>query len=196
MRLIETKLEGVCILQMDVFKDERGYFYETFSSRKFNDAYSNLTNKHEEIVFVQDNESCSQRNTLRGIHWQTGEHAQAKLVRCTRGRLLDVAVDLRVDSPTFLKYVAVELSEENKMQLFIPRGFGHAFLALEDNTILNYKCDNYYNKQSEASIYPLDFSIGIDWGLTCSDLVTMSDKDRNGSSSALIDKEKLFKIDK
>lgn len=191
MKLIETKLEGVCILQMDVFKDDRGYFFETYSDKKFNDAYSKIRgDKYEKVTFVQDNESCSQRNTLRGIHWQTGEYAQAKLVRCTRGRLLDVAVDLRQDSPTYLQHVMVELSADNKMQLFIPRGFGHAFLALEDNTVLQYKCDNYYSKEHDANASAFDTKIGIEWPIVLAEAV-MSKKDYDALPVKFISSKKL-----
>ena len=191
MKLIETKLEGVCILQMDVFKDDRGYFFETYSDQKFNDAYRKIRgDKYENVTFVQDNESCSQRNTLRGIHWQMGEYAQAKLVRCTHGRLLDVAVDLRQDSPTYLQHIMVELSADNKMQLFIPRGFGHAFLALEDNTVLQYKCDNYYSKEHDANASAFDTKIGIEWPIVLAEAV-MSKKDYDALPVKFISSKKL-----
>ena len=157
MNLIKTKLEGVYILEPRVFGDERGWFMETYSKIKT-----------PEIVacdFVQDNHSYSkEKGILRGIHFQNGEHAQAKLVRCIRGAVLDVAVDLRKGSPTYMQWEAVELSAENKKQLFIPRGFGHGFLTLTEDVEFVYKTDNYYNYESDRSIIWNDPDIGVDWG--------------------------------
>ena len=157
MNLIKTKLEGVYIIEPKVFGDERGWFMETYSKIKT-----------PEIVacdFVQDNHSYSkEKGILRGIHFQNGEHAQAKLVRCIRGAVLDVAVDLRKGSPTYMQWEAVELSAENKKQLFIPRGFGHGFLTLTEDVEFVYKTDNYYNYESDRSIIWNDPDIGVDWG--------------------------------
>ena len=156
MNLIKTKLEGVYILEPRVFGDERGWFMET---------YSKIKTPEIACDFVQDNHSYSkEKGILRGIHFQNGEHAQAKLVRCIRGAVLDVAVDLRKGSPTYMQWEAVELSAENKKQLFIPRGFGHGFLTLTEDVEFVYKTDNYYNYESDRSIIWNDPDIGVDWG--------------------------------
>ena len=156
MNLIKTKLEGVYILEPRVFGDERGWFMET---------YSKIKTPERACDFVQDNHSYSkEKGILRGIHFQNGEHAQAKLVRCIRGAVLDVAVDLRKGSPTYMQWEAVELSAENKKQLFIPRGFGHGFLTLTEDVEFVYKTDNYYNYESDRSIIWNDPDIGVDWG--------------------------------
>ena len=157
MNLIKTKLEGVYILEPRVFGDERGWFMETYSKIK--------TPEIAACDFVQDNHSYSkEKGILRGIHFQNGEHAQSKLVRCIRGAVLDVAVDLRKGSPTYMQWEAVELSAENKKQLFIPRGFGHGFLTLTEDVEFVYKTDNYYNYESDRSIIWNDPDIGVDWG--------------------------------
>ena len=156
MNLIKTKLEGVYIIEPRVFGDERGWFMETYSKIKTPEIARD---------FVQDNHSYSkEKGILRGIHFQNGEHAQAKLVRCIRGAVLDVAVDLRKGSPTYMQWEAVELSAENKKQLFIPRGFGHGFLTLTEDVEFVYKTDNYYNYESDRSIIWNDPDIGVDWG--------------------------------
>ncbi len=156
MNLIKTKLEGVYIIEPRVFGDERGWFMETYSKIKTPEIARD---------FVQDNHSYSkEKGILRGIHFQNGEHAQAKLVRCIRGAVLDVAVDLRKGSPTYMQWEAVELSAENKKQLFIPRGFGHGFLTLTEDVEFVYKTDNYYNYESDSSIIWNDPDIGVDWG--------------------------------
>ena len=157
MNLIKTKLEGVYILEPRVFGDERGWFMETYSKIK--------TPEIAACDFVQDNHSYSkEKGILRGIHFQNGEHAQSKLVRCIRGAVLDVAVDLRKGSPTYMQWEAVELSAENKKQFFIPRGFGHGFLTLTEDVEFVYKTDNYYNYESDRSIIWNDPEIGVDWG--------------------------------
>lgn len=157
MNLIKTKLEGVYIIEPKVFGDERGWFMETYSKIK--------TPEIANCDFVQDNHSYSkEKGILRGIHFQNGEHAQAKLVRCIRGAVLDVAVDLRKGSPTYMQWEAVELSAENKKQFFIPRGFGHGFLTLTEDVEFVYKTDNYYNYESDRSIIWNDPDIGVDWG--------------------------------
>ena len=170
MKATETRLKGCFILEPRVFKDERGYFFETFNSQTFNEVTGTDT------TFVQDNESYSTKGVLRGLHYQTGEHAQAKLVRVVKGKVLDVAVDNRKDSKTYGQYVAVELTEDNKKQLFVPRGFAHGFVVLSETAIFSYKCDNFYNKASEGGIIYSDETLNIDWQLPKSELI-ISEKD-------------------
>lgn len=170
MKLTETKLKGCVILEPKVFSDERGYFLESFN----NDLFNKLTNTKTD--FVQDNESFSTKGVLRGLHYQSGEFAQAKLVRVISGKVLDVAVDIRKDSETYGKHIAVELTGDNKKQLFVPRGFAHGFVVLSETAIFSYKCDNFYNKASEGGIIYNDVSLGIDWKLAQKDLI-ISEKD-------------------
>lgn len=170
MTLKETKLKDCFIIEPQIFKDQRGYFLETFNQKKFQE----LTGKT--VDFVQDNESLSSKGVLRGLHYQTGIFAQAKLVRVIKGKVLDVAVDLRKDSPTFGQHFSIELSEENKLQLYIPRGFAHGFIVLEEDTLFSYKCDNFYNKASESGIIYNDSTLNIDWILNQDQLI-VSDKD-------------------
>ncbi len=170
MKAIETKLQGCFIIEPRVFNDDRGYFYESYNQQKFN----KITNTN--TVFVQDNESFSTKGVLRGLHFQKGIHAQAKLVRVTHGEVLDVAVDIRPKSPTFLQHVAVRLSAENKKQLFVPRGFAHGFIVLSDTVVFNYKCDNFYNKASEGGIIYNDIALNIDWILDTNEFI-VSEKD-------------------
>ncbi len=170
MKATETNLKDCFVLEPTIFNDNRGYFYESFNKNKFKD----LTGIDTE--FVQDNESYSTKGVLRGIHFQTGEFAQAKLVRVIEGEVLDVAIDLRRNSPTFGKHFAIRLSDENKMQLFIPRGFGHAFVVLSDTCRFSYKCDNFYNKASEGGIIYSDSELAIDWILPKDELL-VSEKD-------------------
>ncbi len=159
MNFIKTEIEGLFIVEPKVFGDHRGFFMESWSEQAFAEAGLNYT-------FVQDNHSSSTvKGTLRGIHFQRGDKAQAKLVRCVRGRVLDVAVDLRPDSPTYKKWVAVELSEENKRMVMIPRGFGHGFVTLTDNVEFLYKADNPYAPESEGGIRWNDPELNIDWGV-------------------------------
>ena len=170
MNYIKTETEGPVIIEPRVFEDERGYFFESFSQRDFEAAVG-------PVHFVQDNESCSVRKgVLRGMHFQKGDDAQAKLVRVVRGRVLDVAVDIRPDSPTCGRWEMVELSVENKRMFFIPRGFAHGFLVLEENTVFQFKCDNYYAPQSEGSFRWDDPEVGIDWGVDPSEVI-LSAKD-------------------
>lgn len=169
MEVIKTDIEGVVILKPRVFNDARGYFFESYSKKVFDELVG-------PVEFVQDNESRSTRGVMRGLHFQRPPYTQAKLVRCVRGRVLDVAVDLRADSPTYGKHVAVELSEDNKLQFFVPRGFAHGFAVLSDEAVFQYKCDNYYAPQSEGGISILDKSLGIDWQISPDDAV-LSDKD-------------------
>jgi dTDP-4-dehydrorhamnose 3,5-epimerase len=159
MKVTETHLKGCFIIEPTVFGDERGYFFESFHKEKF----QQLTNI--EVDFLQDNEAFSNRGVVRGLHFQKGHFAQAKLVRAVKGKVLDVAVDLRPESKTFGKYFSIILSEENKKQLFVPRGFAHGYAVLEDNTIFAYKCDNYYNKESEGGVIYNDKDLQIDWML-------------------------------
>jgi dTDP-4-dehydrorhamnose 3,5-epimerase len=170
MKVTETKLKGCFILEPKIFNDERGYFFESFNSNNFNKAVG------QKIIFVQDNQSYSFKGVIRAIHYQTGEHAQAKLVRVLSGKVLDVAVDLRQDSPTFGQHVAVELSADNKKQLFIPRGFGHGFSVLSKTAEFFYKCDNFYNKDAEGGIIYNDSDLNIDWQLSIDDII-VSQKD-------------------
>lgn len=171
MKIIKTEIDGVVILEPRIFTDSRGYFFESFSERDFN---SNV----REVHFVQDNESKSSYGVLRGLHFQKPPHAQSKLVRVIKGAVLDVAVDIRRGSPTFGKHVAVELSESNHRQFFIPRGFAHGFSVLTDEVIFQYKCDNFYAPQSEGAIAWNDPSLGIDWRIKDADVI-LSEKDKN-----------------
>lgn len=170
MNFIKTDIDGVVIVEPRVFEDNRGYFFESYNEAEFN---NNGITAH----FVQDNQSQSKYGVVRGLHCQLGKHAQAKLVRVLKGKVLDVAVDARKNSPTFGKHVAVELSEENKRQLFIPRGFLHGFSVLSEEAIFAYKCDNTYCKDAEFGIRYDDKDIGIDWKIPADKIIT-SEKDR------------------
>lgn len=175
MEYKETEIKGVWILEPKVFKDARGYFFEAWKQTDF-DAH---IGRH--VEFIQDNESKSSYGVLRGLHYQKGEYSQAKLVRVVKGRVLDVAVDIRKSSPTFGKYVMVELSEDNKRQFFIPSGFAHGFLVLSEEAIFTYKVDNIYAPQHEASIRWNDETIGIKWPIDPKDVLT-SEKDLKANS--------------
>jgi len=166
----ETKLKGCFILEPNVFADSRGYFFESFNQSTFNRLIG------QNVNFLQDNESFSSKGVLRGLHYQVGAHAQAKLVRVIKGCVLDVAVDIRKDSLTFGEYVSVELSGDNKKQLFVPRGFAHGFVVLSDTAVFSYKCDNFYNKESEGGIIYNDDSLNIDWKLNKEEFI-ISEKD-------------------
>jgi dTDP-4-dehydrorhamnose 3,5-epimerase len=170
MNFIPTKLEGCFIIEPKIIQDERGYFMESFNEKTFQNGIG------QQIHFVQDNQSYSSRGVLRGLHYQTGIHAQAKLVRVLDGEVLDVAVDVRPNSPTFGRYVSVLLSGENQTQFFVPRGFAHGFLVLSDTATFFYKCDNFYNKESEGGIIFDDRTINIDWKFS-SDELLISEKD-------------------
>jgi dTDP-4-dehydrorhamnose 3,5-epimerase len=170
MTVTETELKGCFILEPTLFKDERGYFFESFNAKNFNEAIG------EEIAFVQDNQSYSSYGVVRAIHYQRGDFTQAKLVRVLSGRVLDVAVDLRKNSATYGQHLSIELSAENKKQLFIPRGFGHGFSVLSDTAEFFYKCDNFYNKASEGGIIFNDPSLNIDWQLPLNE-INVSEKD-------------------
>ena len=169
MEYQKTDIEGIFLLKPRVFGDARGYFVETWKQADFDEHVGKVT-------FIQDNESKSSRGVLRGLHYQKGEWSQAKLVRVIKGRVLDVAVDIRKNSPTFGKHVIAELSEENKLQLFIPRGFAHGFLVLSDEAIFTYKVDNVYAPQAEAGIRWNDPALGIDWPVDPAEVLT-SEKD-------------------
>ena len=171
MKIKSTPLKDCYIIEPTVFEDERGYFYEKFNEQKFEELTG--MNGH----FVQDNISKSSYGVLRGVHLQKGEHAQAKLVSCLAGKVFDVAVDLREDSPTFGQWFGVELTPENKLQLYVPRGFGHGFSVLSETAIFSYKCDNFYHKESEGSVIWNDKDLNIDWKLPA-DKVFLSEKDR------------------
>jgi dTDP-4-dehydrorhamnose 3,5-epimerase len=171
MKVTETHLKGCFIIEPQVFVDERGCFFESFNQKNFEKKTGLKVN------FVQDNQSISQRGVIRGLHLQKGEFAQAKLMRVIKGRVLDVAVDLRKDSPTFGKHFSIELSCENNKQLFIPKGFAHGFSVLEDDTIFAYKCDHYYNKESEGGVVYNDKELDIDWKLNKEEIV-LAEKDK------------------
>ncbi len=163
-------MPGLVVIKPRVFEDDRGYFFESFHNEKYLEAG---------IVkpFIQDNESKSVRGVVRGLHYQTGEFAQAKLVRVVQGKVYDVVVDIRKGSPTFGKWFGIELSEDNKKQLFVPRGFAHGFSVLSETAIFTYKCDNVYNQKAERSINPFDPKLGIDWNLNESEQI-VSEKDK------------------
>jgi dTDP-4-dehydrorhamnose 3,5-epimerase len=170
MNIIATALQGCFIIEPQVFEDARGYFVETFQAKKFEELTGVQTN------FVQDNESCSSYGVLRGLHAQSAPMAQAKLVRVTKGKVIDVAVDYRPQSATYLQHIALELSGTNKKQLYIPEGFLHGFVVLENDTIFNYKCNNLYSKANELGIHPLDPTLNINWGMDKNNLL-ISEKD-------------------
>jgi len=175
MKITETKLKGCYILEPTKFGDSRGYFMEGFNEKTFNEVTG--TNTH----FVQDNQSYSTRGVLRGLHAQGGEHAQAKLIRVLDGEVLDIVVDVREGSPTFGKYISTILSSENNLQLFVPRGFLHGFVVLSETATFFYKCDNYYSKESECGVHPLDTDLAVDWQIPVEEML-LSDKDKEAPS--------------
>lgn len=170
MTYIETEISGVWIIEPNVFKDARGYFMEAFKQEEFDRHIG-------PISFVQDNESCSSKGVLRGLHYQLSPYSQSKLVRVIKGRVLDVAVDLRAGSPTFGKYISIELSEENKRQFFIPQGFAHGFHVLSEEAVFTYKVDNLYTPSHERSLRFDDPALGIDWGIDDPSVINLSEKD-------------------
>lgn len=174
MNVIETGIEGLLILEPRVFKDSRGYFFESYNKMAFDKEVA-------KINFVQDNESCSSYGVIRGLHFQRPPHAQAKLVRCVRGRVLDIALDIRKSSPTYGKHIAVELTEDNHRQLFIPHGFAHGFAVLSESAVFQYKCDNYYAPESEGGILILDPALNIDLPIS-SEKWILSEKDTKNVS--------------
>ena len=169
MEVFKTPIEGLLVIEPKVFRDARGYFVETYNEQRYHEAGVDAT-------FVQDNQSCSSFGVVRGLHFQLPPHAQSKLVRVVSGRVLDVAVDIRRGSPTFGKHVAVELSDENKRQLFIPRGFAHGFVVLSEEVVFQYKCDDFYAPECEGAIAWDDPALGIDWRIPQKD-VRLSQKD-------------------
>ena len=169
MEVIKTAIEGVYIIEPKVFGDARGYFFESFSEREFKE-------KVGDIHFVQDNESMSKYGVMRGLHFQRPPYAQSKLVRCVKGKVIDVAVDIRKGSPTYGKHVATLLTEENHRQFFIPQGFAHGFAVLSESAVFQYKCDNFYHPEADGGISILDESLGIDWGLAMEEAL-LSEKD-------------------
>lgn len=169
MEVIKTKIDGVVIIEPKVFKDARGYFFESFSQREFEE-------KVRKINFVQDNESMSSYGVMRGLHFQCPPFTQSKLVRCVKGSVLDVAVDIRKGSPTYGQHVAVELTEANHRQFFVPRGFAHGFAVLSETAVFQYKCDNFYAPETDGGINIKDESLGIDWQIPTSNAI-LSDKD-------------------
>lgn len=169
MEVIQTAIEGLVIIEPKIFKDARGYFFESFSQREFDE-------KVRKINFVQDNESMSGYGVMRGLHFQRPPFTQSKLVRCVKGQVLDVAVDIRKESPTYGRHVAVELSEENHRQFFVPRGFAHGFAVLSKTAVFQYKCDNFYTPEADSGISLQDESLGIDWRIPISHAI-LSEKD-------------------
>ena len=172
MEVIKTDIEGPLVIEPKVFGDARGYFFESFSQREF-DA------KVGELRFVQDNESCSRRGVMRGLHFQMPPFTQAKLVRCVRGAVLDVAVDIRRGSPTYGRHVAVELTEDNHRQFFVPKGFAHGFSVLSEVAVFQYKCDEFYHPEADAGISILDESLGIDWRIPLEEAVLIEKDTRH-----------------
>jgi dTDP-4-dehydrorhamnose 3,5-epimerase len=170
MNFIETNLKGCFIIEPKIILDERGYFMESFNEKTFQEKVQ------QDVHFVQDNQSYSTKGVVRGLHYQTGNHAQAKLVRVLSGEVLDVAVDIRPDSPTYGQHVSIVLSGENQKQFFVPRGFAHGFLVLSEAATFFYKCDNYYNKESEGGIIYNDVALKIDWQYSTKNLI-ISEKD-------------------
>lgn len=170
MEIIKTEIEGPLILSPRIFTDARGYFFESYSKKVFDSEIMH-------VDFVQDNISSSSRGVVRGLHFQRPPFAQAKLVSCLQGRVLDVAVDIRKESPTYGRHVAAELSGENHLQFFIPRGFAHGFAVLSETALIQYKCDNFYNPEADGGISILDGSLGIDWGIDIESAI-LSEKDK------------------
>lgn len=174
MEIIKTKIDGVLIIEPRVFRDSRGYFFESFSQREFDEKVTPILG--HTVQFVQDNESMSSYGVMRGLHYQKMPYTQSKLVRVVKGSVLDVAVDIRKGSPTFGQHVAVELTEENHRQFFVPRGFAHGFAVLSETAIFQYKCDNFYHPEADAGINIKDESLGIDWRIPVEDAL-LSEKD-------------------
>lgn len=185
MEVIKTSIEGVVIIEPKVFRDARGYFFESFSQREFEE-------KVRKINFVQDNESMSSYGVMRGLHFQCPPYTQSKLVRCVKGAVLDVAVDIRKGSPTFGQHVAVKLTEDNHRQFFVPRGFAHGFAVLSETAVFQYKCDNFYAPQADGGISIKDDSLGIDWKIP-TDKALLSEKDT--LHACLKDFDSPFSID-
>ncbi len=189
MEVIKTAIDGVLIIEPRVFKDSRGYFFESFSKREFDEKVGAILG--HTIDFVQDNESMSSYGVMRGLHFQKMPYTQSKLVRCVKGAVLDVAVDIRKGSPTFGQHVAVELTEDNHRQFFIPRGFAHGFAVLSETAIFQYKCDEFYHPEADGGICIKDESLGIDWKIPVEKAV-LSEKDMK--HPCLKDAESFFDI--
>ena len=174
MEIIKTDIDGVLIIEPKIFGDSRGYFFESFSKREFDEKAVPLIGY--DVDFVQDNESMSTYGVMRGLHFQKPPYTQSKLVRCVKGSVIDVAVDIRKGSPTYGEHVAVELSEDNHRQFFIPKGFAHGFAVLSDTAVFQYKCDEFYHPEVDGGINILDESLGINWGMDFKD-ARLSEKD-------------------
>ena len=174
MEVIKTPIEGVLIIEPRVFEDSRGYFFESFSQREFDEKVAPILG--HTVTFVQDNESKSSYGVMRGLHFQRPPFTQSKLVRCVKGAVLDVAVDIRKDSPTYGQHVAVELTEDNHLSMFIPKGFAHGFAVLSETAVFQYKCDEFYHPEADGGISILDDSLGIDWQIP-TDKAILSEKD-------------------
>ena len=190
MNIIQTSIPGVLIIESRVFKDSRGYFFESFSQREFDEKVTPILG--HSINFVQDNESMSSYGVMRGLHFQTMPYTQSKLVRCVKGAVLDVAVDIRKGSPTYGQHVAVELTEDNHRQFFVPRGFAHGFAVLSETAVFQYKCDNYYAPANDGGISIKDDSLGIDWRIPTENAL-LSEKDTK--HALLKDFDSPFSID-
>ena len=191
MEVIKTNIEGPVIIEPRIFGDARGYFFESFSQREFDEKVA-IPQYGKPIIFVQDNESMSSYGVMRGLHFQRPPFTQSKLVRCVKGKVLDVAVDIRKGSPTYGQHVAVELTEDNHRQFFVPRGFAHGFAVLSDTAVFQYKCDNFYAPQADGGISILDASLGIDWKIP-TEKALLSEKDTK--HALLKDFDSPFSID-
>ena len=191
MNVIKTKIDGVLIIEPRVFTDSRGYFFESFSQREFDEKVAPILG--HTVTFVQDNESKSSYGVMRGLHFQLPPYTQSKLVRCVKGAVLDVAVDIRKGSPTYGQHVAVELTEENHRQFFIPKGFAHGFAVLSETAVFQYKCDEFYHPESEGGISILDDSLNIDWRIK--DKAILSEKDTKHSLFKDFDSPFDIKVD-
>ena len=190
INVIKTEIDGVVIIEPKVFGDARGYFFESFSERDFNEAMTPILGHG--IKFVQDNESMSSYGVMRGLHFQTMPYTQSKLVRCVKGAVLDVAVDIRKGSPTYGQHVAVELTEDNHRQFFVPRGFAHGFAVLSETAVFQYKCDNFYAPANDGGVSIVDDSLGIDWRIPV-EKALLSEKDTK--HDLLEDFDSPFSID-
>ena len=190
INVIKTEIDGVVIIEPKVFGDARGYFFESFSERDFNEAMTPILGHG--IKFVQDNESMSSYGVMRGLHFQTMPYTQSKLVRCVKGTVLDVAVDIRKGSPTYGQHVAVELTEDNHRQFFVPRGFAHGFAVLSETAVFQYKCDNFYAPANDGGVSIVDDSLGIDWRIPVENAL-LSEKDTK--HDLLKDFDSPFSID-
>ena len=184
MEIIQTDIEGVLIIEPRVFDDARGYFFESFSQREFDDKVAPILG--HSVHFVQDNESMSSYGVMRGLHFQRPPFTQSKLVRCVKGAVLDIAVDIRKGSPTFGRHVAAELTEDNHRQFFVPRGFAHGFAVLSDTAIFQYKCDEFYHPEADGGISIQDPSLGIDWRIPAEKAI-LSEKDTKHPTLAEFD---------